>query len=612
MKRVAFFVLACLLVFPARGQQPNSLNASMRIDGVDGPGWPIILPINVATWNPSLTLEINGPPYQPFVLVGAPAGVVAGGLPTAFGLVDLDLTGGVSFILDGTGMFLPFSFTSLLAYTDNNGAASFVFPLSPSAAGLSTGLQCLMSVPASPSGFALTAATHLTTVNLPMNVLFVSHSRGAVGNPGTAGSPFLTFAEGMNAAFAAGAPYPEVRIEHGTHASTGGATMYPEVNVTGGFDPILWVPVPGAYSTINVGTSGILLENASAPTTIQRLKFIASNGGVGFSSIAFKAKNCTSALTFVDCRFQAGNAGAGPAGAAGATGDSGSAGYSTSGSTGGLGGSTWPPFSHNGGDGGYGGGPGSAGGQGSWGNPYPAGSGGSPSGGQTCSSSNNGGNGGGGLDGALVGLGGLIVSQPGGSVNASGNWVAGFAGQTGQQGDHGEGGGGGGGSGGVACSLAVQLSGFGGGGGGAGGEGGHGGAPGANGRASFAIHLHSSSPTFQDCTFDAGNGGPGGIGGPGGAGGPGGIGGQGGQGSGNPGTPGNGGSGGDGGYGRTGGGGTGGHGGPSWCVYRSGTSAPTFLGNTTLLPAVGGPGSPGGIGGGQGQSGSSGPSGTMN
>ena len=105
-----------------------------------------------------------------------------------------------------------------MAHTEPYGSASFTTPLWPGAAGLDIGLQCLMSVPGSPAGFVLTAATHLSTVDIPTNAVFVSHSRGAPGNPGTAGSPFLTIAEGIAASLAAGAPYPAVYVEHGSYA----------------------------------------------------------------------------------------------------------------------------------------------------------------------------------------------------------------------------------------------------------------------------------------------------------------------------------------------------------------------------------------------------------
>jgi hypothetical protein len=89
--------LVLLLVFvvasSAIAQQPNTPNASMAFDGINGPPWPIVLPINVATWNPTITLEIIGQPYKPFLLVGAPAGVVSPGTPTPFGMLDLDPKG---------------------------------------------------------------------------------------------------------------------------------------------------------------------------------------------------------------------------------------------------------------------------------------------------------------------------------------------------------------------------------------------------------------------------------------------------------------------------------------------------------------------------------------
>jgi hypothetical protein len=611
MKHLMILGAAALFAASALGQQPNAVVASMTIDDLDGPGWPIVAPINVAIWNPDITLTIKGPPIQPFILASAPAGVLPLGVPTQFGIVDLDLSGGLTVILDGTG---PLSMSTLLAHTDATGSASFTSPLWPGAAGLDIGLQCLMSVPGSPAGFILTAATHLTTVDVPINAKFVSYSRGAAGNPGTAGSPFLTVQAGISAAFASGPPYPEVYLEAGAFPPSGTIQFQPAINVIGGFDPVSWLVIPGASTTISGSSAGTLVANAqtiSVATSIQRIRFQAPNAtSGGGASIAFRAKSCTSALGFTDCEFVAGNAQAGASGAAGVAGEDGGDGVSPGGilNGGGAGGAGHPNDGGNGGDGGS-----AAGGNGSAGDDgvgTGAGSGGSGSAGAFCSLTNPGGDGGNGNAGGN-GAGGTITSSPGGAIDASGNWTPGTAGSGGASGGNGKGGGGGGGSGGKACTASV---GNGGGGGGGGGGAGTGGGAGGNGGASFATHLHDSSPIFTNCTFTAGNGGTGGNGGAGASGGAGGSGGN-----GNTHLPSHVGAGGDagnGGAGGKGGGGAAGHGGPSWCVYKSGTTSnPTFLGTLSLLPGVGGVGGNGGTapsGGNPGQAGSGGPSGTIN
>ena len=81
MARLSIITVALVLATAATAQQPNSASASLTFDGIDGPSWPIVLPLNVQTWNSDLTLDIHGPPLQPFILVYAPAGVTVKARP---------------------------------------------------------------------------------------------------------------------------------------------------------------------------------------------------------------------------------------------------------------------------------------------------------------------------------------------------------------------------------------------------------------------------------------------------------------------------------------------------------------------------------------------------
>ena len=600
-------ILSLFLVQGAAAQQPNTPAASLTLDGVDGAPYPIQLPLNVQTWNPDLTLHISGPPLQPFILAATPAGVLPARPPTPWGLFDLDISGGISIILDG---LQPISPASLLAYTSATGEWSATVPLWPGAAGIDAALQCLMSVPGSPGGFVFTAATHLTTVDVPTSAVFVSHSRGAPGNPGTAGSPFFTLQQGVNAALAAGLPYPEVRVEHGTYAFSGPYALVNGMNVVGGLDAVSWLPVPGARSTLDFGTSGgsLTLQSALLPTTITSLEVVTS----GFSpfqpsptSAALVLFNCGASLTFVGCRFEAGDGGPGAPGFSPSQSSGGSNGAGPTGATGGTGG-LGGSGACNGGNGGNGGaaagGNGQSGQQGS----CTGGSGGSSSAGSFCGGTSNAGSGSTGGGGA-VGAGGSHGPTPSGIVHAPGTWDP-FEGTQGGSGGGGKGGGGGGGSGGNACTLTTGNAG---GGGGGGGFGGAGGGPGQCGGASFAVLLHGSSPTFQDCEFVTGAGGAGASGGQGGAGGAGGFGAGGATTGGNV---GNGGFGGSGGSGGRGGGGAGGVGGFTFGVYRNPTSFPTLVGATVFNVGPPGAGGAGGLapGGNPGQAGPAGLTGTIN
>jgi hypothetical protein len=595
MKRFPIIALALVMATTLAAQQPNSASASMTFDGINGPAWPIVLPINVQTWNPDLTIDIHGPPLQPFILVYAPAGVAAPGLPTPFGFVDVNLAGGFVVVLDGTA---PISPASLLAFTDATGGWSMTVPLFPGTSGINAGLQCLMAVPGSPSGFVLTAATHLTTVNVPTNAVFVSHSRGAPANPGTAGSPFLTIQEGVAAALLAGLPYPKVYVEHGSYTPTGGFTFVNGLDIKGGLDPVSWTPVVGTYSRINVNPQGASGQSILLPTLIEQVEVVSGPAAQNQSSVALRLHDAASSMTFANCRFEAGNGGSGDQGYFGNTGSSGGNGNGPTGATGGTGG-TGGLGACNGGTGGNGGGAAGGNGQNGSAGSCSGGGGGASSAGAFCGGTNNANNGGNGAAGA-AGAGGT-TNPPGGTVNSGGWWPS--QNNSGLPGGSGRGGGGGGGSGGNACTVTTGNAG---GGGGAGGYGGSGGGPGVPGGGSVAVTLSgSSSPVFQDCVFATGGGG---VGGQGGTGGSGGSGGSYANGSSTGGNVGIGGHGGNGGNGGRGGGGAGGNGGASVGVAKSVSSTPLFSGATVFNLGTPGPGGAGGqaSGGNPGQAGQTG------
>ncbi len=594
-KRFAWMLFVCLggLAAPGAAQQQNSLDGSLVIGGIDGPPWPIVLPINTATWGVPLSLEFRGAASQPFLLVHAPAGILPAGTSTPYGLLDLDTSLGLVVL----GVF----------NTNAIGELIVTVPVGAALAGVVANLQCFMSAPAKSSGIVLTAATRLSFVHNPMNAVYVSQSRGQPGNPGTSGKPFATLSEGLNAAFMAGAPYPEVLVEEGDYSEPSGFSFREGVNVTGGYDEFFQGTIPGVRSRVHVGTGRALATNfQTTSTTIKKLDIRAGDAiATQAASIAVEVKNCSNVLTFSDCQFVAGRGADGADGSHGAPVQNGQPGSSAS-FPGNFGGDGGPGYPNSGGKGGNGF-PGLKGGNGDNG-VGPGGGGGTGGQPTLCATADNGANGAKGADGA-GGAGGSPTT--GGEVDFGGTWYAskGFDGAFGAPGG---GGGGGGAGGGRVC---VAQPGVGGGGGGGGGASGNGGSGGDNGGASFAAYTFDAQAVFVNCTFAAGTGGSGGKGGNGGCGGVGGAGAVDGW------SPccqeGNGGKGGDGGRGGSGGGGAGGSGGPSYCVRAAGNGGLDVSSGNTFITGVGGQGTAGGLGGGCGSVGQNGlpglpgPSGTV-
>lgn len=161
--KVTCSILCLCLAAGLPGQQPNSANHSMTIDGVDGPPFPIFT--NVRTSLPA-TFIWGGLPNQPYALF---QGIVhAGSSFVLNGVVDLFLNPFPALILDG--------FQNPAFHTDGTGAATFVVQV-PNAGtppngvplGLLLGEQSLIGDPFNaPYGISLTAATRVAVTQGPI------------------------------------------------------------------------------------------------------------------------------------------------------------------------------------------------------------------------------------------------------------------------------------------------------------------------------------------------------------------------------------------------------------------------------------------------------------
>ena len=304
-------VCALALTVAAVGQQPNTATASAVWAGVSGPPWPVRLSL---TGNvPLLTYQVTGAPSQPYALVRAPAGLSVGSLPTPFGSVDLDLSGGYDIPLDGIG---GLSWMDLLAVTNASGVSTWTMPVPPGLAGPLGTFQTVVQDPTAPAGFRLTAATELTFDPLD---IYVSAAAGAPGNPGTLNAPMSTLA----AAFALmqlQLPTAQVHIHvaAGTYAETFNVANTPfPVTISGGCDAA-WVHQPGVRSVINVGATGARFNNMNG-LTVTGVEFNQpSNPNPSGHAIPLSVLSMNA--SFTDCGFVAGNGSVGVAGAAGPNG----------------------------------------------------------------------------------------------------------------------------------------------------------------------------------------------------------------------------------------------------------------------------------------------------
>ena len=156
----AFFLLATF----ALGQQPNTANASLVLDGRDGPTFPI----TGGTMSPGFQqrLRLDGPASAPFGVVIA-GGLLSQGFPL-FGaeLLDLDLSGPFVIPIDGVAnpyWAIPASGTYY---------AYFSIPATVTV-GTALAAQGLVLDPSAPSARRLTAAS-LVDIVPPTTVIFLT------------------------------------------------------------------------------------------------------------------------------------------------------------------------------------------------------------------------------------------------------------------------------------------------------------------------------------------------------------------------------------------------------------------------------------------------------
>ena len=581
-----------LLVVTSVAQQPNTPGASLVIAGESSDTYPLDARLRrrKGTW---IRFEVKGAPHQGFLIGRAPAGTALVGLETDFGLMDLDTLDGFEVMVDGIGK----STGGQLDYharTDANGRWSHAVQVRFDKPRDLGGFQALVGDPTSPTGYTLTAATHLTVTTTWRPAIYVAAQRGRPGADGSRERPYMTITEAMQTAAAMGRPFPVVYVAAGDYRES--PTFPAGLKVLGGYHATTWRRAPSWRSRVFVGATPAAAVDVQEETLISRLEFFADDvRRHGEASMAFMAIGCGDLLRFEECAFVSGAGGPGRGGDCGRAGRAGSSGGfgrgegSTRGGAGGKGGEVGTGEKGRAAVGG------AAGGRGG----FTA----------LCTTGNADGEPG--MDGQ-PGQGGEPGrgAAAGGVVAEYGMWRPGPPGASGEDGHDATGGGGGGGG---ASTIAVPhvckgCPGGRGGGGGEGGHGGEGGDGGHNGGASIAVFCFYSGPRFTDCLFQPGPGGRGGIGGRGGRGGWGGVGGRGADRGG-----GRGGEGGFGGNGGGAGGGGGGAGGPSYGILVAGDVEP-ILRDSTLVPSAGGRGGSGGLhgaGSGRADPGADGPEATV-
>lgn len=159
------------MVAMASAQQPNTVQSSLRVNGQDGPPWPVtgaVIPIGVTN-----TIRIDGAPGAPFQAAVA-SSLVSSGVATPFGVLHLPMTSPMTIIADG---LVDPSFAV-------GPAGTLLLPVSvPQSSPVGTGIavQGLVLDPTAPAYATLTAASDCTT------------QVGATTTPLTSLSAFLDF-----------------------------------------------------------------------------------------------------------------------------------------------------------------------------------------------------------------------------------------------------------------------------------------------------------------------------------------------------------------------------------------------------------------------------------
>jgi hypothetical protein len=183
-----------LLVGLSAAQQPNSANARMNIDGVEGTPYPIQM--NVRT-NVTSTFSIQGGNNCPFVIVASGNGNLVPGSATYFGgHYDLPLTPAYQMCLNGT--------QNPAFHTDFSGQYSFQVTCPPPGVapngipvGYHVAYQAAVVDYFSSYGWTLTAATRATVQQGPI----VVNLNTGIGYYGDSGQASVTLPTGMSLPF---------------------------------------------------------------------------------------------------------------------------------------------------------------------------------------------------------------------------------------------------------------------------------------------------------------------------------------------------------------------------------------------------------------------------
>jgi hypothetical protein len=138
----------------AISQQPNTPTATLLVNGVNGPPFPIVTTIETNV--PAMGL-IQGNPNAPFAILQSATGMIQAGSGTFFGdKLDLPLTPPPIVVASG--------FRSPGFQTNHVGQASAFSTYPQSALGSNVAHQVVLLDTSSPFGFSLTAATGATIV----------------------------------------------------------------------------------------------------------------------------------------------------------------------------------------------------------------------------------------------------------------------------------------------------------------------------------------------------------------------------------------------------------------------------------------------------------------
>ncbi len=160
-------VVMLLLAFTANAQQPNTPAASMTIDGVAGPPYPITgVPLTAGF---EAVVDITGPVGAPFVVIMTPSLTTGGGtLVLGSQFLDVDISPGYSVLMDGLANPGTFSIGASGTFNTN-------YPVSTAAVtGAQAATQAVLADPTNPGTFVALSAASQVSIIAPAAVVPIS------------------------------------------------------------------------------------------------------------------------------------------------------------------------------------------------------------------------------------------------------------------------------------------------------------------------------------------------------------------------------------------------------------------------------------------------------